>query len=62
MLLLPTNGAPMRIRPAEPNDATSIATIYNQGIEERSSTFETTPETQLTCLNDSKQMIVILYW
>ncbi|HEY0286165.1 MAG TPA: arsinothricin resistance N-acetyltransferase ArsN1 family A [Pseudomonas sp.] len=33
----------MRIRPAEPVDATSIATIYNQGIEERSSTFETTP-------------------
>lgn len=35
----------MRIRPAEPNDATSIAAIYNQGIEERSSTFETTPRT-----------------
>lgn len=33
----------MRIRPAEPVDATSIATIYNQGIAERSSTFETTP-------------------
>lgn len=33
----------MRIRPAEPNDATLIAAIYNQGIEERSSTFETNP-------------------
>jgi phosphinothricin acetyltransferase len=32
----------MRIRPAEPIDATSIAAIYNQGIEDRSSTFETT--------------------
>ncbi|WAH58797.1 arsinothricin resistance N-acetyltransferase ArsN1 [Pseudomonas silvicola] len=33
----------MRIRPAQPADATSIANIYNQGIEERSSTFETAP-------------------
>lgn len=33
----------MQIRPAEPNDAPQIAAIYNQGIEERSSTFETTP-------------------
>ena len=33
----------MRIRPAEPNDAPTIAVIYNQGIEERSSTFETAP-------------------
>ncbi|MDZ5602924.1 arsinothricin resistance N-acetyltransferase ArsN1 family A [Pseudomonas sp. RP23018S] len=33
----------MRIRPAETNDALAIAAIYNQGIEERSSTFETTP-------------------
>lgn len=32
----------MRIRPAEPSDAPTIAAIYNQGIEERSSTFETT--------------------
>ncbi|MBO1537336.1 arsinothricin resistance N-acetyltransferase ArsN1 family A [Pseudomonas sp. OA65] len=33
----------MRVRSAEPNDTVSIAAIYNQGIEERSSTFETTP-------------------
>lgn len=33
----------MKIRPAEPNDAFQIAAIYNQGIEERSSTFETAP-------------------
>lgn len=33
----------MRIRPAETNDAPAIAAIYNQGIEQRSSTFETTP-------------------
>jgi len=29
------------IRPARPEDAAAIATIYNQGIAERSSTFET---------------------
>ncbi|MEB3438079.1 arsinothricin resistance N-acetyltransferase ArsN1 family A [Pseudomonas sp. A2] len=33
----------MQIRPAESNDAPQIAVIYNQGIEERSSTFETAP-------------------
>lgn len=33
----------MRVRLAEPNDTFSIAAIYNQGIEERSSTFETIP-------------------
>jgi L-amino acid N-acyltransferase YncA len=33
----------MQIRLAEPNDAPLIAAIYNQGIEERSFTFETTP-------------------
>lgn len=33
----------MQIRFAEVRDAASIAGIYNQGIEERSSTFETTP-------------------
>ena len=31
------------IRPAEPGDAGAIAEIYNQGIEERNSTFETRP-------------------
>jgi L-amino acid N-acyltransferase YncA len=33
----------IQIRPARPNDAPAIAAIYNQGIAERSSTFETTP-------------------
>ncbi|VVN83588.1 Putative phosphinothricin acetyltransferase YwnH [Pseudomonas fluorescens] len=33
----------MRVRLAEPKDTVSIAAIYNQGIEERSSTFETAP-------------------
>lgn len=33
----------MQIRPAEVKDAPQIAAIYNQGIEERSSTFETAP-------------------
>jgi L-amino acid N-acyltransferase YncA len=31
----------LRIRPAVPDDAMRVAAIYNQGIEERSSTFET---------------------
>lgn len=33
----------MRFRLAERLDATKMAAIYNQGIEDRSSTFETTP-------------------
>jgi L-amino acid N-acyltransferase YncA len=33
------------IRSAAPTDASAIADIYNQGIEERSATFETTPRT-----------------
>jgi L-amino acid N-acyltransferase YncA len=33
----------VQVRPARPNDAPAIAAIYNQGIAERSSTFETTP-------------------
>jgi L-amino acid N-acyltransferase YncA len=32
----------IQIRPAVPTDAPPIAAIYNQGIAERSSTFETT--------------------
>jgi phosphinothricin acetyltransferase len=31
----------MHVRPATPNDATAIAAIYNQGIEDRIATFET---------------------
>jgi L-amino acid N-acyltransferase YncA len=35
----------VRIRAAHPDDAASIAAIYNQGIEERQATFETRPRT-----------------
>jgi phosphinothricin acetyltransferase len=31
----------VRLRLATPDDATAIATIYNQGIEDRVTTFET---------------------
>ena len=33
----------MNTRPATPADAAAIATIYNQGIEDRIATFETSP-------------------
>jgi phosphinothricin acetyltransferase len=33
----------MRARPATPDDAAAIAAIYNEGIEDRSATFETRP-------------------
>lgn len=33
----------MKARTATPNDAAAIATIYNQGIEDRVATFETRP-------------------
>ncbi len=33
------------VRPAEPEDAPAIAAIYNQGIEDRTATFETAPRT-----------------
>lgn len=35
----------MSIRLAQPNDAAAVAEIYNQGIEDRTSTFETLPRT-----------------
>ncbi len=35
--------SPLRIRRARPEDAAAIAAIHNQGIEERSATFETEP-------------------
>src|SRR5947207_9761280 len=31
----------LQVRPATPNDAVAISTIYNQGIEDRVATFET---------------------
>src|SRR5215467_12824774 len=33
----------MHVRSATPNDAAAMATIYNQGIEDRVATFETHP-------------------
>lgn len=57
MLLLPTQwGSQMRVRPAEPKDANLIAAIYNQGIEERSSTFETTPRSPADMLERVNSM------
>ncbi len=35
--------SPLRVRRARPDDAGDIAAIHNQGIEERSATFETEP-------------------
>jgi len=36
-----SGGNSMQVRSATPNDAEAIATIYNQGIEDRVATFET---------------------
>jgi L-amino acid N-acyltransferase YncA len=36
---------PVACRPAHPEDVDAIARIYNQGIEDRSATFETRPRT-----------------
>lgn len=41
----------MRVRLAEPKDTVSIAAIYNQGIEERSSTLEMTPRSSADMLD-----------
>ncbi|SEE42394.1 arsinothricin resistance N-acetyltransferase ArsN1 family A [Pseudomonas migulae] len=46
----------MRVRLAGPRDAVSIAAIYNQGIEERSSTFETHPRTSADMLDRIRSM------
>jgi L-amino acid N-acyltransferase YncA len=35
----------MQARPATPSDAEAIARIYNQGVEDRTATFETQPRT-----------------
>lgn len=34
----------MKIRSAVPNDAEAVAAVYNQGIEDRSATFDTAPK------------------
>ena len=36
----------LRTRPAQPADASAIARIYNEGIEDRVATFETRPRTE----------------
>ncbi|MET0556817.1 MAG: arsinothricin resistance N-acetyltransferase ArsN1 family A [Vicinamibacteria bacterium] len=38
-----TTGTAVRVRPASVTDADAVAEIYNQGIAERSATFETEP-------------------
>jgi L-amino acid N-acyltransferase YncA len=45
MDIRPTSAQPsiMRIRAAAPRDAEAVAAIYNEGIEERVATFETSP-------------------
>jgi phosphinothricin acetyltransferase len=55
----------LRVRLATRSDAASIAEIYNQGIEERIATFETTPrsvadiETQLTEKGERYPTVVV---
>ncbi|MBB6097364.1 phosphinothricin acetyltransferase [Deinobacterium chartae] len=52
----------MPVRPATPRDAAAIARIYNQGIEDRNSTFETCPRTPEDILGwfDGQHPIVVL--
>ncbi len=45
MSLSSTTRPDLTIRPALPADATDLARIYTQGIEDRTSTFETRPRT-----------------
>ena len=52
----------MQVRSATPNDAVAIATIYNQGIEDRVATFETrfrTVEDVLAWFDDVHPILVI---
>lgn len=46
----------MRVRSALPKDTVSIAAVYNQGIEERSSTFETMPRSPADMLEGINSM------
>lgn len=46
----------MRVRSALPKDTVSIAAVYNQGIEERSSTFETMPRSPADMLERINSM------
>lgn len=52
----------MHARPATPHDATTIALIYNQGIEDRVATFETRPRTEsdIQAWFDSSYPVVVV--
>ena len=55
-------GAPIVVRAAFPQDASDIARIHNQGIEERSATFETEPRSlaQVTArISEPSQPMVV---
>ena len=52
----------MHARPATPEDASRIACIYNQGIEDRTATFETSPrnESDIKGWFDGRHPIVVV--
>lgn len=52
----------MTARPAVPSDSAAIASIYNEGIEDRTSTFETRPRTEADILGwfDGIHPIVVI--
>jgi L-amino acid N-acyltransferase YncA len=52
----------MRARPATPDDAEAIALIYNEGIADRTATFETRPRTpeDVRAWFDGKHPIVVV--
>ena len=52
----------MQVRPATSNDAVAIATIYNQGMEDRVATFETlfrTAEDVRAWFDDAHPILVV---
>jgi phosphinothricin acetyltransferase len=56
------SGAPVQVRSARKEDAAAIARIHNQGIEERSATFETEPrrlEQVAARIADPRQPVVV---
>ncbi|HVN05605.1 MAG TPA: arsinothricin resistance N-acetyltransferase ArsN1 family A [Bryobacteraceae bacterium] len=52
----------MQVRPATPEDAAAIARIYNQGIADRTATFETRPrdEVEIRAWFDGKHPVVVV--
>ena len=54
----------LRTRPASVSDAASIATIYNQGIEDRVATFETRPRTagDIASWFGGRYPVVVVEW